>query len=158
MKENSDPGSLSNLRDLAMPEPIPWWPPAPVWYFVIAFLAAVLLVIATRVLIRYRRNAYRRAALAELRELDPGEAAELPALLKRTALVAYPRRDIASLNGQSWLEFLDRTAGNTAFSQTHGAALLDLAYRPGTVLDAKQFRELSVAARHWIRSHREAPC
>jgi hypothetical protein len=158
MTGNADPASLSNLRDLAIPEPIPWWPPAPGWYFVIAFLVAVLLVIATRLLIRYRRNAYRRAALSELRRLGPREAAVLPALLKRTALAAYPRRDIASLNGRSWLEFLDRTAGTTAFTRTHGAALLDLAYRPGTALDAKQFRELSVATRHWIRSHREAPC
>ena len=49
---------------------------------------------------RHRRNAYRREALRELEEAD---AADISAILKRTALVAFPREQVASLSGAAWM-------------------------------------------------------
>ena len=28
----NDAGSLQNLNDIVVPEPVAWWPPAPGWY------------------------------------------------------------------------------------------------------------------------------
>ncbi len=36
---NADPTSLANLRDLAEPSPVPWWPLAPGWWVLLGVLA-----------------------------------------------------------------------------------------------------------------------
>ena len=43
-----DPASLENLRDIAVPPPVPWWPPAPGWWVVMAVLAIAVIVVAFR--------------------------------------------------------------------------------------------------------------
>lgn len=138
----SDPASLSNLRDIVVPPPVSFWPPAPGWWIVgAACVVAAGLAIAALVR-RHRRNAYRREAL---RALETAEAADISAILKRAALAAFPREQVASLSGSAWLAFLDRTGG-THFAQT---ALAALPY--GGTGD----REAILAeARRWIARHR----
>jgi hypothetical protein len=98
-----DPADLSRLNDIVAPPPVPWWPPAPGWWLLGAALLAVIATLSWAALLHYRRNAYRRAALAEIDAIgkvnDPASAAALSAVLKRVALVAYPRSDVASLTG-----------------------------------------------------------
>ena len=53
---------------------------------------------------RWRANAYRRAALRELKSLEhPAAIAEL---LRRTALAIAPRPVIAEMTGAAWLDWL----------------------------------------------------
>jgi hypothetical protein len=138
----SDPADLSNLRDIVVPPAVSFWPPAPGWWAVgVACLVAAGLAIAVA-LRHWQRNAYRREAL---RALETAEGNDISAILKRTALVAFPREQVASLSGPAWLAFLDRTGG-TAFSNT---GLLALTY--GGTAD----RAAVVAqARRWIERHR----
>jgi hypothetical protein len=103
-----DPTSLQNLRDLAVPPPTPWWPLTPGWYVVIALLLAAALTLALRAWRSYRRNAYRRAALHELDSASSPQ--QIATLLKRTALAAYPRSEVASLSGPDWTQWLTQTA------------------------------------------------
>ncbi|MBP2312643.1 DUF4381 domain-containing protein [Azospirillum soli] len=157
-----DPASLSNLRDLALPPPVPWWPPAPGWWILAAGLVLAGLLLAVRAVARHRANAYRREALRALDALerDIGEAdtavlaERMATLLKRAALAAYPRSEIAGLNGPSWLAFLDHTAGTDAFSKGPARHLPDLAY--GTVPggETEALRGIAAAARLWLRTHR----
>jgi len=138
----SDPADLSNLRDIVMPPAVSFWPPAPGWWVVgAACIAAVGFAIAAAVR-HHRRNAYRREAL---RALDAADAPDISAILKRAALAAFPREQVASLNGAAWLAFLDRTGG-TAFANT---ALLALTYGGNGDRDA-----VVAQARHWIERHR----
>jgi Domain of unknown function (DUF4381) len=103
--------------------------------------------------VRWRRQAYRRAGLRELRviaaRLDaaPERAAALVALvalLKRVALVAYAREQVAALSGDAWLTFLDRTGGTARFARGPGAVLAAVSSRPGlgTALDTAQVEAL----------------
>ena len=57
---------LAQLRDIHLPEPVSWWPPAPGWWIVLLLsLAAVVLVIYY--LRKYwLQRRYRRVALREL--------------------------------------------------------------------------------------------
>ncbi|MGY0793771.1 DUF4381 domain-containing protein [Azospirillum argentinense] len=158
---SDDPASLSNLRDLALPNPVPWWPPAPGWWILAAGLLLAGLLLAVRAIARYRANAYRREALRVLDALegDIGKAdaallaQRMASLLKRAALAAYPRSEVAGLDGASWLAFLDRTAGTDRFTTGPARRLPDLVYgaaEGGT--DA--LREIAATARLWLRTHR----
>ena len=62
--------------------------------------------------IRWRRNRYRRDAARALDSLrgDDGTAPAVALIVKRTALTAYPRADVAHLYGADWAAFLRRTA------------------------------------------------
>lgn len=150
----SDPADLSNLRDILVPPPIPWWPPAPGWWILAAALLGALAILVAAMLRNYRRNAYRRAALGELAALapadDPARIRAVSAVLKRAALVAYPRADVASLTGSAWLAFLDRTAGTDSFTRGPAAALESTAYGA----PAGDAAAILAAARRWVKRHR----
>lgn len=154
----NDPASLQNLHDLATPPPVPWWPPAPGWYLLMGLAAVALAFLVFRALRRYRRNRYRRDALRELETLRAAGAnaspAALPALLKRTALSAWPRDAVAALSGREWHAFLDRTAGGSRFADGAGVTLDALAYGSAAEVDSGELAALWDAAGHWLRQHR----
>ena len=86
-----DPTSLENLHGIMEPEAVSlWWPLAPGWWVLIVIVTLASAIAVWRGVRTYRRNAYRRAALAEIDAAD-GDLQILPALLKRVALSAYPR-------------------------------------------------------------------
>src|SRR5262245_13976995 len=149
----ADPTSLENLYDIITPPPVPWWPPAPGWYV----LGAAVLVLAAWAgwsgWKRWQAAAYRRAALAALQQLKARttdeaqrESAlrELPELVKRAALAAFPRQQVASLSGAAWLAFLDRTGHTDAFTRGRGQLLPVLSYDPhaSSRLEAQEMEEL----------------
>lgn len=159
MNPGPDATSLEHLVDIVVPPPVPWWPPAPGWY-VVGGLALVLgLRAARRAWVRWHAAAYRRAALAELERLESQgqrEAAlrELPALVKRTALAAFPRDAVASLSGAAWLRFLDRTGRTDAFTRGRGQVLGELVYDPRAArMDPAAAAELFRVVRTWIGTH-----
>jgi hypothetical protein len=154
----NDPASLTNLRDLALPQPVAWWPVQPGWWIIFAGLLALGVLGGFRGVQAYRADAYRRAALAELSEMrrrsPAGLAPVLAALIKRTALAAFPRDQVAALTGDEWFKFLDRTGHRSAFCGGIGAALLRASVDPKRVLSEGEAKQALAAARHWIRRHR----
>lgn len=142
----SDPADLSNLRDIVVPPEVALWPPAPGWWILLAGGIAMAAIFAGMIVTRYRRNAYRRAALVAL---DTADAGDISSILKRVALAAWPRTEVASLTGAEWLAFLDRTARSNVFTQGAGRDLEGLAF--GGAGDEQAVR---AAARNWIRRHR----
>jgi hypothetical protein len=150
------PQLLDLMHDLVMPEPVAWLPETPGWWIVFGWLFAVLILAAWQAVKRRRRNRYRRDALAELKlieaqpELGPAESAQhVAALIKRTALAAYPRKDVAALYGADWAQFLKDSAGNDRHIVDAADMLAVAAYHP----DADGHK-LSQPARRWIRLHR----
>jgi hypothetical protein len=133
------------MHDLLLPPPIPFWPATPAWAVLGALLLALLLWLARRSWRAWRRDAYRREAL---RALDAAQAsAEIAELLKRTALAAWPRSEVAALSGVAWAGFLRRTAPRARFSGDAAESLSTLAYAPAMTEGAK------AAARLWVRHH-----
>jgi hypothetical protein len=150
--------ALQGLRDIHLPEPIPFWPLAPGWWL-LTVVIVLLLVLAGWLWIRHRRTAYRRVALKELQQLrqaleqghvDIPIVAELSILLRRAAISRYGRQQVAALNGAAWLEFLDRTGRTTHFS-TQGQALLDAPYRRCTMEHVEPLLSL---AQRWLQVQR----
>jgi Domain of unknown function (DUF4381) len=149
---------VAGLIDIPLPREVGLWPQT--WVSRIAI--AVLLVgaiVALWQFVRHRHaNRYRREALAELRHVEsaggtPGEVlAQLSVLLRRTALAAFPREQVASLAGRAWLSFLDRTSSGRQFSDGQGRLLAIGPYQP-TPPDDAEMRSLIALVRQWIRSH-----
>jgi hypothetical protein len=143
-----DPAAPSRaaMHDLLLPPPVPLWPATPAWIVLGAVLLLALVWLLWRGWRAWRRNAYRRAALRALRDAErPGEIA---AILKRTALAAWPRPHVAALAGTDWAAFLRRTAPRARLSNATALALAELAYGGPTLSPA-----LREAARGWIRLH-----
>lgn len=160
--QDSDPGDLSNLIDIVEPAAVPFWPLAPGWYGLFGLVVVTAVVAAFLARRRHHARAYRRAALAaldriggELDARDEQALRALPSIVKRTALAAFPRSEVASLSGTSWLEFLDDTAGTKDFTKGEGRHLVSLAYDPSlpAELDAGRQAKLLDAVRHWILRH-----
>ncbi len=151
MKTATDP--LAALRPLHVPAPVEWWPPAPGWWVLVGLGVALL----TLVWWLRRRRALRRAALRELRRLqddargDGDFAAGVNQLLRRFALVCYPRREVAALSGEAWLAFLETHSPAGGFAAGPGRALLRAPYAPRCEFDRDA---LAVLARGWIRRQR----
>jgi hypothetical protein len=149
---NTDPADLANLRGLALPPPVPWWPPPAGWWILAAGILAITAMALVRLWRRYHANAYRRAALRELAALPLAAGAPAIAeLLKRTALAAYPRTEVAALSGAAWLAFLDRTGNTADFTRGASRALPDAACGAALPFDHPA---VIACVRRWIKGHR----
>ena len=144
------------MHGLAMPDAVSLLPTTPGWWILLCWFLAVLALAGGYLLQRHRRNRYRREALALLKtidrdvELSPVESAQrIASLLKRTALAAYPRSQVAPLTGKEWAAFLIASANDDRQIANAAEMLAAAAYRP----DADG-RALSAPARRWIRKHR----
>ena len=155
MNNVNDP--LAQLKDIHLPPPVGWWPPAPGWWLVGICLLA-LVVGGGYLLWKFiRRGRYRREALAglkQLRELQQEPRIlleEVSRLLRQVAIAKYGREEVAALNGNGWLEFLDRTGKTDQFSRGAGRVLGVMLYQPTVAVDGDQLCQLAVA---WIKRQR----
>ncbi len=156
---------LENLHEILMPNPVSWVPETIGWYVVFGLILFVIGYWVYGRLQRFRKNRYRRLALAELavieRELQQTERrakglAEIPVLVKQTALAAFPRSEVAALSGEQWLVFLDRTTGGKDFTEGEGRLLPKLAYAPVASISSipdETIGKLLQLVRHWIKVH-----
>lgn len=150
------PDPLASLRGYHLPVSVSWWPPAPGWW-VAALLILVLTFAAGHWWWRrhWRRAAARRARieLATLRAtlIQDNDflcfARGLSRLLRRFALVQFPRRQVAGLTGEAWLSFLDAHGGKGHFRDGLGRLLIEAAYRPSGPLPTT---ELMALVEGWI--------
>ncbi len=156
-----NPDPLADLRDWHLPDPISWWPPAPGWW-----LLAGLVVVGSLLAVYWWRRWHRQGAgtRTALRQLDAlrialatdGDARRfaigVSQLLRRLALVRYPREQVAGLSGSAWLLFLDATGGAGGFAQGAGRVLAESAYRDASFDEGFDPEQLSLLVARWIRS------
>jgi hypothetical protein len=167
-----DPASLQNLNDIVLPATVGWWPLATGWYFLFGLLLIAFAWFGYRSLHRWMNNRYRRAALHKLQLLaDQIHASEerdaekrdaklrqIPILLKRTALSAYPRSQVASLTGKDWFHFLNSTVKNPLFTESTASTLKKISYSCGELnaVDSHATTALLNASRQWLKHHQPA--
>jgi hypothetical protein len=145
---NPDPANLDNLRDLAEPPMVSWWPLAPGWWGGLVLVLLASAYFSFRFWRSWRARAYRRAALAEL--VFGADLATVAGLLKRTALVAYPRSEVAGLTGTVWCEWLEKTGGERMPDQVREA----LSGGVFGVDSAASSPEVTAFTSAWISNHR----
>ncbi|MEV8465636.1 DUF4381 domain-containing protein [Fluviibacterium sp. DFM31] len=143
---------LDMLKPIPEPEPISMIPATQGWIWLSLAVLAALVWLGWRAARHWQANAYRRAALKELDAAgdDPAKVADI---LRRAALVAYPRRKVVGLLGPDWLAFLSETCPGAGFSGDAGEILLRAPWR-----DEPPDPRVTGLARHWLKAHRrEAP-
>ena len=123
---------LVNLKDIHLPPPISFWPPAPGWWILVFLLISSLFFGGVWFYRRHKKRKPKTEALRILKDLqilyqnsqdEVVSLRNLSNLLRRTALTIYDNDSVASLQGCSWLEFLDKTGKTKEFSQGAGKVL-----------------------------------
>ena len=110
--------TLVNLKDIHLPPPVSFWPPAPGWWILALLLISTLFIGGVWLYRKYKKSKPKTEALRILKDLqilyqnshdELVSLRNLSNLLRRTALTYYVNDTVASLQGSSWLEFLDET-------------------------------------------------
>lgn len=158
--DKADP--LAQLKDIHLPNPVSFWPLAPGWYVVLLLVLLAVLFVAYRI---YKRHCYalaKKQALALLASYQkryekehnvPLTSARISDVLRRVALVYYPRQEVASLHGDAWLQFLNQTSKGIDFNPVR-EMLLDAPFKAE---DATNLKPLFTRAQRWIKQ-RSVPC
>jgi len=148
------------LRDIHVPGDVPWWPPAPGWWMLIAFALGAALYAAYR----YHALLRQRLALRALTQLQTAlrEGAEPARCLAQTSVVllrfamsvAPDRGRIAGLVGGRWLEYLDSCWDRGLFAGGSGRSLISAPYAPANRVSSREALELTELCIDWVRAQR----
>ncbi|WP_424931955.1 DUF4381 domain-containing protein [Amaricoccus macauensis] len=139
---------IEQLQQPPEPPPVSMMPQTWGWAVLAALLLVAALWAAWRGWQRWHRNAYRRAALRELAAAGDDPKA-IATILRRAALAAWPRENVASLTGEAWLAFLGRT-GREAIPDAAARALTRGPYDRETAT-TPGLRQIAEA---WVRQHK----
>ena len=150
---------LSGLRDIHLPPMPSAWPLAWGWWILIA--GAVFFCVGLWFLMfRKPRLTARKYALGEIARLSEtyrndsyALAAEISLLLRRIALLKFPRENVAGLYGRKWRLFLESTSKKPVFKGRAGDIVEHVLYLPAELFINDDVRPLVVAAKEWIAEH-----
>ena len=158
----TDTDPLAALKDIHAPAPISWWPLAPGWYLLIFFILVLVLLLAVRLYKKHKHALAKKQALVLLAQYQEGyeqerdapkTCAQISELVRRVALVYYPRVAVASLHGEAWLQFLNATSKGIEFDSVR-TLLLDVPFKKEEAMDLLPLFE---KVNHWIKQ-RGVPC
>ena len=149
---------LSQLKDIHLPDPVSWWPPAPGWWGI--FLLLILLVVFVVWLYRrYQTNRWRKYALAECTQIKKSLTNEsnqaqisqhISKLLRRVAITRFPRSEVASLSGQDWIDFLNQSVNHKIKLESETAQTL--LHAPYSQHSENNIPPLLDFVEHWIKA------
>jgi Domain of unknown function (DUF4381) len=157
---NPNAQQLLQLRDIHLPGAPAFWPPAPGWWLLAAALLVLLVWAGVVVARRYRVHRRRRRLLEALAQLEAGLAgartpealAQISVLLRRLALMRFPRRQVAALTGDAWLRFLDQSGGDGRFADGPGRVLAAGPYQRALPADLDT-ASLAALLRAWVEQN-----
>jgi hypothetical protein len=156
--------NISQLQTLPLPPAVSYFPQTWGWLILLVILLGLALLLVCRSAWHWWQNRYRRAALAELAQLEASLASDrtvlrqLPELLKRTALSMPVQPQVASLGGRDWQVFLQRCS-TTNLPADFARQLSELAYAPPARLQSlpdAQVMQLLAVCRQWLEQHHVA--
>lgn len=113
---NVDP--LAQLQDVISPDIPSWWPLAPIYWLLIV-IAIVLIAVLVYLFKMHNKNKHKQQqAYLQLQQLKQNNAnfVLLNQLLKGVALLYFERRQVASLHGEEWFDFIQKHATEPIFA------------------------------------------
>ena len=156
---------LAQLRDLHLPHAVADWPPALGWWLLAGLVLFGLVWFMRALYRRYQSNAYRRFAQRELTAIVAEHAttqdarralSALQFLMKRVAMTAFNRAEVAALTGVAWTQFLDATSATSQFSLGPGELLIDGPYEATQDHSSQELTALFSLCAEWLKNHSRA--
>ena len=156
---------LAQLRDLHLPQAVADWPPALGWWLLAGLVLFGLVWFMRALYRRYQSNAYRRFAQRELTAIVAEHAttqdarralSALQFLMKRVAMTAFNRAEVATLTGVAWTQFLDATNTTSQFSLGPGELLIDGPYEATQDHSSQELTALFSLCAEWLKNHSRA--
>ncbi|WP_438951588.1 DUF4381 domain-containing protein [Porticoccus sp.] len=151
---------LSQLRDIHLPDPVDWWPPAPGWWLLAILVLSAVVYGIWRLKKQHLHNRYRREALHSLAEMQHSLAGQpvehchaMLALLRRAAKTAYPRQALESELTPQLLQRLNHLCQRTLFDETLQQQLNVLPYQADPQNIDYLAASLHTAIRQWLEQH-----
>lgn len=152
-------GLPADIGTLLEPEAIAFSFDTVGWKVLGLLLITIMLFFIIKWAIKYHKNAYRRAALSILDQINAQftndkEAAGLNdtlILLKQVAITTFGRAKIADLRGSDWLKFLESKGKNTPFMK-YEVTISNCLYTNKTV-DVAASLEIIALSKRWIITH-----
>ncbi len=134
----------AEFRDIELPEPIGWWPPAPGWWLMLALIVTSLIVLWFAR--RWWQNRLRRSAIRELDEIytqhmqhgDDQQLVRQINILLRRFLLASGDKDAASLTGENWLQHLEQFCATTKMRHSEAQVLAEGPYQSNPKVDSER--------------------
>jgi hypothetical protein len=140
---------VAALRDIHVPDPVPFWPPALGWWL-LAAVAVALLAYGTLALARYRRSfapparrELHRIARAYAGDGDARAAVQALSVLLRRCALAAGTRERAGLTGHAWLRTLDEMGRTDEFAGGVGRCLSSAPYQREPEVDVARLLGLA---------------
>jgi len=149
------------LRDIHLPDPVSWWPPAIGWW--LALSGVILFCVLVYWLRKYWLKKQRSAKVLAGKELDLIQKKyqqhhdqkilieDLSVFFRRVCLSAFPREDSAGLTGEKWLVFLDSIMGGKRFLKGVGRSLITAPYEKNPQIATD---ELFALCKDWVEALR----
>jgi len=105
---NQDP--LAQLNDIIAPTAPSWFPPAPIYWFLLFIVIGVVGAVGYLFNKHQKQKKLQKLYLLKLQQLEQQQTdfIKLNQLLKGCALSYFPRSDVASLHGEQWFDFLQQ--------------------------------------------------
>ena len=150
----------NSIGELMEPEPIGFSFGAPGWTILLMVFIAVLLMYGLWEFYQYKKNKYRRLAIEELSLIDlmQGESGfivlSIVSLLKRLALTAYGREEVASVYGKQFVSFLQTKVRGKSFSGDSEQIFIKHLYQGDkTIIPLDKLKLFYNESSNWIKQH-----
>lgn len=151
--------SLLNLKDIQLPPAIAWWPPAIGWW-ILAILIPLSIYLSYKLFRYITRKTALKSAKNHLKLLQQNQKLPqqekliaLSNLMRRIAISLYPRQNVASLTGENWLNFLDKSILNRGFNSDVGYLLTTALYKQNA--DIQSLAPLINLCETWLNAQKE---
>lgn len=153
---------LSNVRDIRGLSDISMFPLAIGWWIIIILFSAIFSWYVYRKiqLFRYKRT-WKYKIYQKLEDLEDNLSdenvketlSEITEILKRISIQIYGRREVASLQGSEWLEWLEIREPENFNWKKHGELLINYPYMQDYKITAKKknVKELIKTVKNWLR-------
>lgn len=147
---------LSGLKDIHLP-PIPsLWPLPVTFWIVLASVLSGVFLIRWAWIKKHKLTAikYANREVESITKRFGGNgykiSYELSLLMRRIALMKFPRSDVSGLTGKTWRQFLEKTTKKPLFNGEAGDIIENIMFIPPDRFKNKNVAVLIAAAKEWI--------
>lgn len=139
------------LRDIHLPDPVGWFPPAPGWWILLLLSVAIIAYGIWRIVKHRQRLSIYRSAIHELEQIKNNYQRDCDAkalsqalsiLLRRVAITVTSRGVSAGLTGEPWLDHLDTLSREPCFNTDTGRLLIEAPYKPSADINGDALLQL----------------